>query len=316
VSEARALFDQGFLAAKPIFHSSLLTGDKGLMTMMMTMELQRQQSPKQRRSRRQRTSATRRTLIVLSFLACLMIVSSSGFLVVSPVTNHYNHNHNHHKQQHRERTVKPLFADGSGKPSNTDNKKEDNKNSNNQDVDFLTKASWYAVEWFGKAAAAVKTTDTTKAGGDGDAAAIDTSLPPKSISETIQRIQDDNDRSYFLSGEVDKEIYDPECVFRDPFVAFAGRDRFVENLSNLGSFITNYNARVVQYDRIDETTITTKVRIIIIIIITYILCIIYFSFDFVWILLKNLIFLYSYCYLLFFFLQQPQKPNRSWSNWN
>jgi hypothetical protein len=47
----------------------------------------------------------------------------------------------------------------------------------------------------------------------------------------MERIQLDNDRSYFLSGEVDKLIYDEQCVFAD-------RDRIVEKLANLGSVIT------------------------------------------------------------------------------
>ena len=119
----------------------------------------------------------------------------------------------------------------------------------------LTKSSWYVVEWFGNtfggASSNKETTATT--------GTISTDLPPKSLKETLQRIQDDNDRSYFLSGQVDEEIYDVDCVFRDPFVSFSGRERFVTNLANLGSFITKYSARVLQYDQPDDTTITTKV---------------------------------------------------------
>ncbi len=119
--------------------------------------------------------------------------------------------------------------------------------NNKEEINPVTKASWYAVEWFGKA---FGQTTETKASYSG---------PPQSLTETLQRIQLDNERSYFLSGQVDESIYDPDCVFRDPFVSFAGRDRFVTNLANLGSFISKYDARVLEYNQPNETTIQTKV---------------------------------------------------------
>jgi hypothetical protein len=114
----------------------------------------------------------------------------------------------------------------------------------------LTKSSWYAVELFGKVFGSAKAEAQ---------AAEDYSGPPQSLQETLNRIKLDNDRSYFLSGQVDEDIYDPDCVFSDPFVSFAGRDRFVTNLANLGSFITNYSARVLDYDADDSTVVQTKV---------------------------------------------------------
>ena len=84
--------------------------------------------------------------------------------------------------------------------------------------------------------------------------------PPSSIQETLKRIQMDNDRAYFLSGQVDEELYAVDCIFSDPFVSFRGRERFVTNLANLGSFITKYDAKVLTYTQEDATTIQTKVR--------------------------------------------------------
>ena len=41
-----------------------------------------------------------------------------------------------------------------------------------------------------------------------------------------------------------------------------GRDRFVENLSNLGSFITNYDARLISYEIKEEgTQVKTKLMV-------------------------------------------------------
>ncbi len=121
----------------------------------------------------------------------------------------------------------------------------------------LELASWYAVEAFGKAfgSGSNKNGDTTTKAGD-----IDITVPPSSLKETLQRIQLDNDRSYFLSGEVDRLIYDEKCTFADPFVSFDGRDRFIENLANLGSFITNYDAKMIKYDvEEDGSRVDTKV---------------------------------------------------------
>jgi hypothetical protein len=109
----------------------------------------------------------------------------------------------------------------------------------------FTKASWYAVEAFGKVfGSPVKSVDD-------ELVTIDRSRPPSSMEETIQRLKQDNNRQYFLSGTVDELIYDEDCTFSDPFVSFQGRRRFVENLQNLGSFITQYSAKPLDYTQED-----------------------------------------------------------------
>jgi len=140
--------------------------------------------------------------------------------------------------------------------------KSDAEGDDDQDDDamnIVTKASWYGVELFGKVFGNTQKTSNT-----------DLTQPPQSLPETYQRIQDDNDRNYFLSGQVDTEIYAVDCIFSDPFVSFAGRDRFVDNLQNLGSFITNYTARTIkdtakkqdqQDDPQNDNTVTTKVMV-------------------------------------------------------
>lgn len=135
--------------------------------------------------------------------------------------------------------------------------KPKNDSTDDPTMNPLTKSSWYAVELFGKVFGKGKsaTSGMEAAGPQG----YDLSKPPQSLKETLGRIKLDNDRSYFLSGQVDEEIYDPNCVFSDPFVSFEGRERFVTNLANLGSFITNYSARVLNYDEQDPTVVKTKV---------------------------------------------------------
>lgn len=127
----------------------------------------------------------------------------------------------------------------------------------------LELASWYAVEAFGKAFGSNKSPgDDNNNNNKLGSGSIDFTKPPSSLDETIKRIRIDNDRSYFLSGEVDREIYDEECTFADPFVAFDGRDRFIDNLANLGSFITNYDAKMIKDDVAKEgTEVVTKVMV-------------------------------------------------------
>jgi hypothetical protein len=138
-------------------------------------------------------------------------------------------------------TLLRLAAAGGG-----GNKKKNNKNDGADDIAAaatpIEKAAWYAVETFGKVFG--------KVAGDieeEDEAMVNTG-PPTTLAETKRRLRADNDRSYFLSGQVDVELYSPDCVFQDPFVAFSGRDRFVANLQNLGSFITKYEARPLRYN--------------------------------------------------------------------
>lgn len=115
-----------------------------------------------------------------------------------------------------------------------------------EDMNLLTKSSWYAVELFGNVFGKKgKSEDSSD-----DTAEVSLSNGPSSLDETLQRINDDNDRYYFLSGEIDSLIYDEDCVFADPFVSFAGRDRFIQNLQNLGSFITKYDAKVLDYSSV------------------------------------------------------------------
>jgi hypothetical protein len=118
----------------------------------------------------------------------------------------------------------------------------------------LTKVPWYAVEAFGKIFGNTGSSSSNDSNNDDRRTRL-----PMSMQETQDRIRIDNDREYFLSGQIDELIFSPDCVFADPFVSFAGRARFVENLANLGSFITSYSARPLKYN-VDEAnrTVTTK----------------------------------------------------------
>jgi Uncharacterized conserved protein (DUF2358) len=133
--------------------------------------------------------------------------------------------------------------------------------SNKQDgesksQDPLTKVSWYIVEAFGNMLG--------DKGSNKPTMIMETDQPPKSLSETKERLRMDNQRSYFLSGTVDELIYSESCVFADPFVSFSGRDRFVNNLANLGSFITEYSVKPLNYlenNNVVETKFMVKLQL-------------------------------------------------------
>eukprot|EP00584_Thalassiosira_punctigera_P024024 CAMPEP_0172559262 /NCGR_PEP_ID=MMETSP1067-20121228/83239_1 /TAXON_ID=265564 ORGANISM="Thalassiosira punctigera, Strain Tpunct2005C2" /NCGR_SAMPLE_ID=MMETSP1067 /ASSEMBLY_ACC=CAM_ASM_000444 /LENGTH=253 /DNA_ID=CAMNT_0013348815 /DNA_START=75 /DNA_END=833 /DNA_ORIENTATION=- len=151
-----------------------------------------------------------------------------------------------------------IEADASSSPPASAND-GDGESAGSTNKNPLELASWYAVEAFGKAFGSKRSADDVENPVDDS---IDLTKPPSSLEETLRRIRIDNDRSYFLSGEVDRLIYDKGCTFADPFVSFDGRDRFIDNLANLGSFITNYDAKMIKYDaEKDGREVVTKVMV-------------------------------------------------------
>jgi hypothetical protein len=122
--------------------------------------------------------------------------------------------------------------------------------------DAVTKAAWYAVETYGKIFKRTGTATTD--------IIVSYDQPPNSLQETQERIRKDNERFYFLSGVMDELIYSEDCTFADPFVSFQGRERFVTNLANLGSFIVNYTVRQLDYttnDNIVDTKFMVKLQL-------------------------------------------------------
>lgn len=55
--------------------------------------------------------------------------------------------------------------------------------------------------------------------------------------EIMAAIREDYSTNYFISGKGQMEGYAPDCVFADPFVSFAGTDRFKQNVGNLGGMM-------------------------------------------------------------------------------
>jgi len=195
---------------------------------------------------------------MLKFIIIICVVPTAGaFFVAWPSmfemssAHHFGENFlfNRYHRAHTGITSTELLAKSG----------DDQNNSLAQEA--LRKTAWYATEAFGKA---FGQSDKSL-----EADADDINLAPTSVGETLRRIRADVvDRSYFLSGEVDRLIYSDDCVFADPFVSFRGRDRFIDNLANLGSFITKYDARLISYDTdmieggaSNQPTVSTRIMV-------------------------------------------------------
>lgn len=49
---------------------------------------------------------------------------------------------------------------------------------------------------------------------------------PLKRADAVARLKTDFDRFYFVTGQMDLDLYEEDCTFADPFVAFQGRQRF------------------------------------------------------------------------------------------
>ncbi len=113
-------------------------------------------------------------------------------------------------------------------------------------ADIASKGVWFATELFGRAASALRGEGSI----EGPSAR---QAPPASLDEAFTRLEGDfagtadDPRPYFLTGKLDDGLYADDCEFSDPFVSFRGRQRFVDNLSNLaGGFIVDSSTRTLE----------------------------------------------------------------------
>ncbi|CAI5483846.1 unnamed protein product [Closterium sp. Yama58-4] len=121
----------------------------------------------------------------------------------------------------------------------------------------LVRFAWYASEAFGKAVAAVRGGEAD--GGRGKGATAEGEPAVVDRDAAIKALREDYDKSYFVTGEMTMWLYEPDCEFADPFVSFNGRDRFKQNVSNLGSFMEEVSLKILDWQE-SEGTVTTKWR--------------------------------------------------------
>ena len=113
------------------------------------------------------------------------------------------------------------------------------------DTSLTTKLAWYASEAFGDITAALaggkgkgkeKGEEVTRDGG------VDISW-----EDAVERLRADYERAYFVTGDMDMDLYELDCEFADPFVSFRGLARFKKNLDNLGSFMQDTQLNITKF---------------------------------------------------------------------
>ena len=112
--------------------------------------------------------------------------------------------------------------------------------------DLGWKAAWYGAEAFGKVIGGGGDATTTTAATRASVAA------PTSREDALASIRGDYDEEYFVSGRGALSAYAPDCVFADPFVSFAGVDRFKQNVGNLGGLMREIDLNVTEFNETDE----------------------------------------------------------------
>lgn len=128
------------------------------------------------------------------------------------------------------------------------------------EVSLFDQAVWNAAEALGAARAALSPEEQRFDDGDGQ--------PARSQEELVSRLRADYDKDYFLTGDLDVQLYAEDCEFSDPFAGFRGRDRFVANLRNLaGGFITAYRVKLLDFDATpggsaDSVVVRTRLRVV------------------------------------------------------
>jgi len=137
------------------------------------------------------------------------------------------------------------------------------------DLGVGLKAAWYTAEAVGNAVGAAKAvTGVGKGGGGVDAkggggvdaswcSSTSTKNTPLAWADAVASIRDDYDAVYFVSGKGDMAAYDPDCYFADPFAGFKSTERFRNNVSNLGSTLSDVKLNVTAFTE-DEAAGTIR----------------------------------------------------------
>ncbi len=122
------------------------------------------------------------------------------------------------------------------------------------DLGLGLKAAWYAAEAAGNAVGAAKAATGKETAA---AATPASSTSPLAWADAVDAIRADYEQVYFVSGRGDLAAYAPDCYFADPFAGFTGTDRFVRNVSNLGSTLSDVKLSLTSFEA-DEAARTVR----------------------------------------------------------
>ncbi|KAE9605373.1 hypothetical protein Lal_00025246 [Lupinus albus] len=122
----------------------------------------------------------------------------------------------------------------------TNHNQEPPTNKNNA---FL-KVAWYSSELLGIAASVLRSPSSNEA--------------PMRLLDIIDRdavvatIEQDFQRSYFVTGDLTLNAYEEDCEFADPAGSFKGLRRFKRNCTNFGSLLHKSNMKLMKWEDFED----------------------------------------------------------------
>ena len=190
----------------------------------------------------------RRLMMGHAYLFLLLIATPTAAFSVCPPM--------HRLPCSRQYATLPLHSRQSGLVMRAD----EGEKQGSQDVTPMLRAVWSATEVLGNAAAALSGSGKNKKRGDEGSLPVRAKLTEE---EALQSLRDEYERAYFLSGEIDMSLFEEDCLFSDPFAGFRGKERFKNNLENLGLFISKSQAKLLKLEvtQRDPLIITSRVMV-------------------------------------------------------
>ena len=126
---------------------------------------------------------------------------------------------------------------------------------------FLIQAVWYLSEGLGTVLGNLNSL-TSSTDSRQKKMEYETYLANRSVmnlDQSIELLRADYDKVYFVTGDLNLDIYDENCIFADPFGSFTGLDRFKKNLDNLGGYLEDVTLKLrdfaVESNEIEKTSI-------------------------------------------------------------
>ncbi|XP_057805680.1 uncharacterized protein LOC131020706 [Salvia miltiorrhiza] len=115
----------------------------------------------------------------------------------------------------------------------------------------LLKIAWYGSEFLGIAASLLRSPpESADSGADVELCAD--GLGKIDRAAVVERIKQDFDRSYFVTGNLTADAYEDECEFADPAGSFRGLSRFKRNCTNFGYLIERSNMKLMKWEDFED----------------------------------------------------------------
>ncbi|KAJ8900569.1 hypothetical protein K2173_025346 [Erythroxylum novogranatense] len=115
----------------------------------------------------------------------------------------------------------------------------------------LLKLAWYGSELLGIAASVFRSPSKTVETREDFKLAVDESgTVDRAI--VVEKIKEDFERSYFVTGNLTLQVYEEECEFADPAGSFKGLGRFKRNCTNFGLLLEKSNMKLMKWEELED----------------------------------------------------------------